>query len=329
MDAESNKFSLNSGTNAVPLAAIEEAAQRIKPFVRRTPFIRARQLRHPIRDGELLLKLENLQVTGAFKVRGAVNAALLLEPERRAKGLVAASGGNHGIATAFAAHTVNAPAHIFMPHRALPEKVEQVRRWGGSVEVVGDTWDDAHDAALDFAGKRDLTYIHPFADESVMAGQGTIGLEMMNQSSHCEHFVLSIGGGGLISGVASALKQSKSGVRVYGVEPVGAPTLTRSLERGEVTRLASIDTAAITLAPRRSDPATYEIVRDLVDEIVLVSDAEMTEAAQWLWYEFGLSVELSGAASVAAVMFGHVKVPNDQSVGVIVCGAGTDSLNGR
>ncbi len=310
----------------VPLPEIEAAADRIKPFVRRTPFIRARQEKAPLREGEVLLKLENLQATGAFKVRGAVNTILSLDMDTRQRGVVAASGGNHGIAVAYAAYRTGIPAQIFMPTIVHGEKTKQVERWGAKTVVAGQTWDDAQEEAQRVAADAGLLCIHPFADESVMAGQGTMGLEMLKQSSHCGVFVISMGGGGLISGVASAIKQIKPEARIVGVEPVGAPTISKSLEAGEPITLPSIDTEAVTLAPRRSHPRNLSIIQQLVDEVVLVTDDEMRHAAKWLWQEFGQAAELAGAASIAAVATGKVAAPDDESIGCVICGAGTDGL---
>ncbi len=310
----------------VALSEIEAAAERINPFVRRTPFIRARQEKEPLRKGEVLLKLENLQVTGAFKVRGAINMVQSLDAPARQPGVVAASGGNHGIAVAYAAYRAGVPAQIFMPETVHPDKVSQVKRWEGQVQIVSGTWDDAQNAAEEWAQNNETICIHPFADEPVMAGQGTMGLEMLKQSSHCAVFVISMGGGGLISGLASAIKQAKPDARIVGVEPVGAPTISKSLEAGEVVTLPTIDTKAVTLAPRRSHPRNLAMIDNLVDDVVLVSDEDMQRAAQWLWQEFGQAAELSGAASIAAVATGQVTASEDQSVGCVICGAGTDGI---
>ncbi len=310
----------------VALSDIEAAADRIKPFVRRTPFIRARQEKEPLRKGEVLLKLENLQATGAFKVRGAVNTIQSLGDDQRAQGVVGASGGNHGIAVAYAAYRAGTTARVFMPDIAHPDKIEQVKRWGATPIIVGSSWDDAQDRANEVAVGEGLTLIHPFADETVMAGQGTMGLEMLKQSSHCGTFVISMGGGGLISGVASAIKQSKPEARIVGVEPVGAPTISKSLEAGTDITLPQIETKAVTLAPRRSHPRNLAIIEKLVDDVVLVDDAEMKSAARWLWQEFGQAAELSGAAAVAAVATGRVTAPDDHSIGCVICGSGADGI---
>ena len=320
-----DKINSSAGT-PVSLQEIEAAAERIKPFVRRTPFIRARQEKEPLRDGEVLLKLENLQATGAFKVRGATNTVLSLPEEERGRGIVAASGGNHGIAVAYAAFRTGVPARIYVPEIVNSKKLEQIRRWGGEVITIGKTWDDAQHQAEEVAEAEGLTCIHPFADEPVLAGQATMGLEMLKQSSHCDVFVLSMGGGGLISGVASAIKQQKPNARIVGVEPVGAPTISKSLATGEAITLPSIETKAVTLAPQKSHVRNLSIIERLVDDIVLVDDDEMQRAAQWLWQEFNQAAELAGAAAIAAVATGKVAAPPDQSIGCVICGAGTDGL---
>ena len=311
---------------AIPLDDIAAAAERIKDRVRRTPFIRARHLKDRPREGEFLLKLENLQVTGSFKARGANNAVLSLSDAEVERGVITASGGNHGLAVAYAAHAAGTKAYIYLPEVTPSAKIEKLGAWGAEVVVEGAGWDDANEVALARAEAEGLTYIHPFADPRVMAGQGTVGLEMLKQSSHCDVFIIAIGGGGLISGIASAIKQKKPEARVIGVEPVGAPTLSNSLTAGEVVTLPAIETRANTLAPRRSAAINFEIIRDNVDEIVLVDDDEMAAAARWLWFEFGIAAELSGAASIAALRAGRIALAPEESVGLLVCGAGTDGI---
>ena len=311
----------------VGLADIEEAATRIKDRVRRTPFLRARFLKDPPRDGEVLLKLECLQVTGSFKARGANNAVLSLSDEETTRGIITASGGNHGLAVAYAAQAAGSRAVIYLPESTPASKADRLRAWGAEVKVEGAVYDDANEAALARAERDGLTYIHAFADPRVIAGQGTVGLEMLRQSSHCDAFVIAIGGGGLISGIATAIKAKKPEARIIGVEPVGAPTLKSSLAAGELITLASIETEAGTLAPRRSAEINLEIIREQVDEIVLVDDAEMRDAARWLWFEMGIAAELSGAAGVAALRAGRIALDPAESVGLLICGAGTDGVS--
>ena len=313
---------------AITLDDIEAAAERIKGRVRRTPCLRSRFNLHPLHEGELLVKLECLQVTGSFKPRGANNAILSLDDAAVTRGIVTASGGNHGLAVAYAGHASGAPVVIYLPANTPSAKAEKLRRWGAEVVIEGAVWDDANAAALDRAARDGLTYIHPFADPRVIAGQGTVGREMLKQSSHIDVLLVAIGGGGLISGVATAAKAIKPEIRVIGVEPIGAPTLTESVAAGELVTLPAIETAATTLAPRRSAEINLGIVGDKVDDIVLVSDDEMRTAARWLWFEMGIAAELSGAAALAALQTGRVEVPTDATVAAIVCGAGTDGLGG-
>ncbi len=310
----------------ITLADIEAAAERIGKRVRRTPCLRTRFIREPLRAGPTMLKLECLQVTGAFKVRGANNAILRLDEAALARGVITASGGNHGIAVAYAAHQSACPAVVYLPANAPADKAQRIRAWGAELVVEGTAWDDAEAAALARATRDGLTYIHPFADPAVIAGQGTIAREMLKQSPDIDVIVAGVGGGGLISGIAIAAKAIKPEIRVIGVEPTGAPTLSRSLEVGALVTLDGIDTAANTLAPRRSAELNLAIIRELVDDIVLVGDDEMHRAAEWLWFEMGQAVELAGAAAVAAIQAGRIEAPDDHIVAAVVCGGGTAGL---
>jgi threonine dehydratase len=308
------------------LEEIEAAAAQVKGYVRRTPFLRARFLKSQPSEAEILLKLECLQVTGSFKPRGAVNKILSLDESERQAGVITASGGNHGLGVAYAAHATGSRAVIYLPSSTPDAKAEKIRSWGADVVVLGNVWDEANEAALARAERDGLTYVHPFADPKVIAGQGTIALEMMKQSSECEVFVVAIGGGGLISGVAAAIKAKKPNARIYGVEAKGAPTLKQSLEAGELITLPEISTAAGTLAPKRSAQINFDIIRDTVEDIVLVDDDEMRDAARWLWFEMGVAAELAGAAGLSAVKTGRIPVEPGESVGVLVCGAGSDGI---
>ena len=313
-------------TGPVTLADIEEAAERIKGRVRRTPCLRARFNRTPLHAGELLLKLECLQVTGSFKARGANNAVLQLDEAALKRGVITASGGNHGLAVAYAGHASKTSTVVYLPENSPPVKAERLRTWGARVVIEGEVWDEANQAALERAERDGLTYIHPFSDPAVIAGQGTVGREMLEQSPHIDMLLVAIGGGGLISGIATAAKAIKPGIKVIGVEPVGAPTLKESLARGALVTLPKIETEAGTLAPRRSAEINLEIIRNTVDDIVLVTDEDMHEAARWLWFEMGLATELSGAAAVAALESGRIEVPAEITVAAVVCGAGSDGI---
>ncbi len=309
------------------LSDFQAAAKRIRGHVRRTPLLAAGPVHEKVSAGNLTLKLESLQVTGSFKARGAANKVLTLSPEEIGRGLATASGGNHGLGVAYAGWLAGAKATIFLPENAPPAKAEKLRQWGAEVISVGTVWDDANAAALAAAERHGWTYVHPFADTAIIAGQGTIGLEVLEDAPETAVLVVAIGGGGLIAGVAAAAKAIKPGIRVIGVEPTGAPTLYESVRAGRVIELAEIRTAANTLAPRKSDALNLSIIQKNVDEIVLVTDEEMRAAARWLWFETGVAAELSGAAAVAALQAGRIRLEGGEAVCALVCGAGTDGIS--
>ncbi len=311
----------------IGLADIEAAAERIVGRVRRTPLIDAAPLKDPPAPGTLRLKLECLQVTGSFKPRGATNKLLGLDDGQVRRGIITASGGNHGLAVAYAAWQAGSRAVIYLPDSTPAAKAEKLAAWDAEVRVEGAVWDEANEAALAATAREGLTYLHPFADPAVIAGQGTVGLEILEAAPETDLVLVAIGGGGLISGIATAVKALQPGLRVVGVEPLGAPTLKQSLAAGRLVTLPAIETEAGTLAPRRSAEINLEIIARLVDEIVLVSDEEMRAAARWLWFELGIAAELSGAAALAALMTGRVETATASSVTALVCGAGTDGLS--
>jgi threonine dehydratase len=306
---------------------IRAAAERIRGFVRRTPLLPAAPVRDraDLADG-LLLKLESLQVTGSFKPRGAVNAVLSLPPDKLRRGIVTASGGNHGLAVAYAGRATGAPATIFLPRSVAPDKIANIEVWGARVVVTGEDWDESNRAALQYTEAESLAYISPFADPHVIAGQGTVALEILDQARDLDTLIVAVGGGGLISGIALAAKALRPGIRIIGVEPTGAPTLHASLAAGRLVELATLETAAVTLAPRRSEALNLAIVTAAVERIVLVDDREMSDAAQWLWSEAGVAAELSGAAAVAAVLAGRYRPKAGERICAVVCGAGKDAF---
>jgi len=315
------------GDHPVDLSAVQDAAARIRGRVRQTPILDPQPMRGPVLDaGRLLLKLECLQVTGSFKARGASNKLLTLEEDARARGLVTASGGNHGLAVAYAAASAGVPAAIFVPESTPAAKVQKLRQWGAEVTVSGQVWDEAQEAALAEQRARGLTYVHPFADPQVIAGQGTLALEILAQIPIADTLVVAIGGGGLIAGVAAAAKAIRPGIKIIGVEPTGAPTLYQSLKAGNLVTLDRIETASGSLAPRRSMPLNLELIAAYVDRIALVTDAEMRQAAEWLWFETGVAAELAGAAALAALMTGRHRPDANETVVAVICGAGTDGL---
>ena len=299
------------------------AAGRISGRVRRTPLIDAMALREPAPEGcRLSLKLECLQVTGSFKARGVMNKLGLLSDDEIARGLVTASGGNHGLGVAYAGWLAGAPATVYLGRNTPAVTAERLAAWGAAVCFEGAGWDEANQAALAHAERDGLNYIHPFADPAVIAGQGTLALEIIEDAPDTALLIVPIGGGGLIAGVAAAAKAMNPDIRVIGVEPSGAPTLYESLRAGRVVTLDAVDTAANTLAPRRSAEINFALIRDHVDDIVLVGDEEMRQAARWLWREMGVAAELAGAASLAALRQGRIDFPPGARVCAVVSGTG-------
>lgn len=310
----------------VALAEIEQAADRIRGRVRETPLVEAANLKSRHHDGTLLLKLECLQVTGSFKPRGATNTLLSLTPDEIANGIIAASGGNHGLAVAYAGWTAKTRTVVYLPESTPGAKADKIRDWGAEVVVSGAVFDDANTAAQARAKDEGLTYIHPFDDRRVIAGQGTVALDILRADPQIEVLLVAIGGGGLISGIAAAARAINPGIRIIGIEPTGAPTLKDSIAAGELVTLDKIESEAGTLSPRRSAARNLAHVEEYVDDIVLVSDEDMREAARWLWFEMGIAAELSGAAALAALHTGAAKVTGMSKVCALVCGAGTDGM---
>lgn len=310
----------------ITLDDVLAARVRIKDKVRHTPMMPASQMRNGLAPLDVTLKIESLQVTGSFKARGAMNKVLTLPPEQIAKGLVTASGGNHGLAMARTGFVAGVNTTIFLPSSVVPDKVAKLRGWNANVQIVGSVFDEANEAALAFARETGAAYVHPFSDPLVVAGQGTVGLEILDDMPDVDTVLIAIGGGGLITGMATAMKAKKPSIRIVGIEPVGSPTLKASLDAGHVVTLDAVTTRVATMACRRTDDVLFAQVRDKIDAMVLVSDAEMEEAAKSLWFEFGLATDLSGAASLAALRNGGITFRPGEKICALVCGAGTDGV---
>lgn len=313
----------------ISLDDVRRAATNIAGRVRRTPVIAADSLKTPLAEGvDVVLKLELLQVTGSFKARGATNRLLATDAETLKKGIVAASGGNHGLATARAGYVSGVPVTIYLPDNATPAKIEKLRQWGAETRIVGSVWHEANAAALEHVARTGAAYFHPFADPYVVAGQGTVALEILEQVPDVDTVLVAMGGGGLISGVATAMKALRPQARVVGIEAAGSPVLLRALEAGRNIGLERVTTSVATMACAKTEDAIFEIVRDRVDGIVLVDDEEMRDAARWLWFEMGLAADLSGAAAIAALRGQRIALGRGEKVCAIICGAGPDALLG-
>ena len=312
---------------APTLDDIRCAAERISPYVRHTPMIACAPVRsHREIGASLTLKLECLQVVGSFKPRGAINKLFSLPDRSAVRGLITASGGNHGLGVAYAATVANVPSTIYVPTTTPPAKIEKLKRWNAEVIVAGDSWDESNRFALEAAERNRLTYVHAFADPMVIAGQGTVGLEIMEDSPAVDTLVVAIGGGGLIAGIAIAAKAINPALRIIGVEPTGAATLHDSLNAGRIVKLDRIKTAAVTLGAQATEQINFDLIEHHVAEVVLVFDDEMREATRWLWFELGVAAELSGAAAVAALLTGKYRAAQGERVCALVCGAGTDGM---
>lgn len=307
---------------SITLETIEQARDRIAPFVHRTPVLASRTL-SGLTGARLLLKAENLQKTGAFKVRGAVNAVAQLAPEQRALGVVTFSAGNHGQGLAYAAAQFGAPCTVFMTENAVPSKVAAIQGYG----AVTRQFPTIQQAIADMDRLRERTgaaFVSPFADEAVIAGQATIGLELLEQVEDLEQIVVPIGGGGMISGIALAMRLLRPGVRIVGVEPEGAPTMTRALRAGHPVTLESTDTFADGLTAPYTGELNLAIVRELVDDVVLVTDDEIATALKLVLDRTKLLVEGAAAASIAALLTGKAAVETGAVTVAMLSGGNID-----
>ena len=302
----------------VSLDAIRQAADRIRSVARRTPILDVSDFA----GRSLLLKCEQQQPGGAFKIRGATNMLARLSADARTRGVVTFSSGNHGQAVALAASRLGAPAVIVMPTTAPAIKVEGVRRWGGEVIFEGTTSADRRLRAEKEAAARGLTRVPPFDHEWIIEGQGTCGLEILDQLPDADVVVVPIGGGGFASGVAAAVKLSGSRARVVGVEPAGAAKMSASLAAGHPVTLDRTESIADGLMPVRPGDLTFEHVRKFVDDVVTVTDEEIASAALWLFFEAKQVVEPSGAATVAAVLGNKSRVLADSGKVVAILSGG-------
>lgn len=295
----------------VTLDNVYRASQVLKSVVRKTDIIYAPKLR---RDAEIYLKTENLQVTGSFKVRGAYYKMSRLTDEEKARGVVACSAGNHAQGVALAARENGIKAVICLPDGAPISKIEATKSYGADVCLVPGVYDDAYKKALSLRDEEGYTFIHPFNDELVIAGQGTIALEIIDQLPNLDAVIVPIGGGGLISGIAYTIKSINPDVKVYGVQAAGAPSMYRSVKDGRIDELESVSTIADGIAVKKPGDLTYEICSKYVDEIVTVTDDEISAAILALMEQQKLVTEGAGAVSVAAAMFGKVDIAGKKVV---------------
>lgn len=226
------------------------------------------------------------------------------------------------------AYAAGVEATIFLPSNVSPAKLAKMKQWNARAEIVGSVWDQANAAALDYAKRTGAAYFHPFADPLVVAGQGTLGLEILDQLGDIDTILVAIGGGGLIAGLATAVRARRPDIRVIGVEPTGSPTLKASLDAGRRVALPEVTTRVPTMACRETDERIFQIVRETVRDVILVSDDDMEAAAKWLWFETGVAADLSGAASIAALNSGASALNGARNICALICGAGPEGTSG-
>ena len=306
--------------NMVTLDKIYHASFILKDIIRKTDMIYAPNI-NP--ECEVYLKTENLQVTGSFKVRGAAYKISQLSEEEKQRGVIACSAGNHAQGVALAATKNGIKSLICLPDGAPISKVEATKHFGADICLVEGVYDDAYNKALELKDEKGYTFVHPFDDEDVIAGQGTIGLEILDQLKDADAVVVPVGGGGLISGVSFAIKALNPNIKVYGVQAMGAPSMVNSVRDGKIECLDSVSTIADGIAVKEPGVNTFEYCKKYVDDMVTVSEDEIAAAILALIEQQKLIAEGAGAVSVAAVMFNKIPVKGKKVV-CLVSGGNID-----
>lgn len=307
----------------IDLDFIRRAAERIGGHVRRTPLVPAApasELAH------VWFKPECLQVSGSFKARGAFHSALCLDDAAARRGLITASGGNFGTAIAYVGRQLGLRAHVVVMSQSTQAARDRITSYGAALDVAGFHWDESWEHAAGLARASGMTLLHPFATPQVIAGQGTIGIEIVDDMPDVDTVLVAIGGGGLIGGIAAALKQSNPDIRVIGVETVGCPTLHAAVEAGHPVTFDEIDTKVPILGARTTDQINLALVQRYVDRIVLVEEDRPKMAARWMWKNTGLAIELGAATVVSAILDGLVDVDPNEKMVAVLCGSGDDGL---
>jgi len=303
----------------VSFRSILEARRKIRNLVTKTPTYLSNVFSQ--RTGaEVYLKLECFQPVGVFKIRGVVNKICSLSPAGLERGLVTASSGNHGLAVAYAAKIYGAKAVVVVPENAVKEKVEALESYGADIVKYGKDYDEAYSKALEIQQEAGTTFVHPFEDPFVVAGQGTVGLELLEDVPNLNAIIVPVGGGGLISGISIAAKTLNPKLRIVGVQSEGAPAVYRSWRAGKIVEVDSVKTVADGLAARKPLDLTFRIIKRYVDTVLLVSEEEIGEAVLALLHTAHILAEPSGAASLAALLFKYHPKP-EEKLAVIISGA--------
>lgn len=300
----------------VGLDDIRRARERLIGIAETTPLNYSGSLSE-LAGSEVYLKLENLQKTGSFKLRGAANKITSLGPEVRERGVIAASAGNHAQGVAFGAQRVGMQAVVVMPEGAPLAKVAATRSYGAEVILHGGVYDDAYRRAVELQAERGATFVHAFDDPEVIAGQGTVGLEVLEQLPDVDAIITPIGGGGLAAGIAAAVKERSPGVKLIGVQSSGAPAMVDSLRQGRIACVDRVSTFADGIAVKKPGGLTFEILSRYLDSIVTVTDEEIAESILTLLERSKVVAEGAGAVAVAAILSGRVKLPAKKVVCVV------------
>ena len=310
---------MSAGITRAEIARIEPL---IRPYVRRTPVIAIDAADFNVQAAGLALKLELLQHAGSFKPRGAFTNLLTRDVPNA--GVAAASGGNHGAAVAFAAGRLDIPAKIFVPEVASPAKIAQIRNYGADLTITGQRYGDALAASKAWVASTGALEIHAFNQPETLLGQGTVGLEFEQQAADCDTILVSVGGGGLIGGIA-AWYAGRS--KVVAVEPEGAPTLHDALRAGEPVDAPTEGIAADSLAPKQVGQLMFPLAQKFVSDVVLVSDDDIRSAQDALWTTLRIVAEPGGAAALSALLSGRYRPAANEKVGVLICGGNTTAVD--
>lgn len=307
---------MGGGVFLISLDDIYAARENMREMIHVTPLDYSKTF-SSLANNEVYLKLENLQKTGSFKVRGSFNKMLALSKDEVHKGVIAASAGNHAQGVAFSSSLLNIPCTIIMPKGAPISKILATRKYGAEVELHGSVFDEALEYALELKEQTGAAFVHPFDDQHIIAGQGTVGLEILEQLPDVEAVVCPIGGGGLIAGIAMAIKEQKPSVKIYGIEALACPSMKQSLQLNKTVSIDSMPTMADGIAVKKPGDLPFQIVQKYVDEVFCVDEIEIARTMLMLLERSKLLVEGSGATSLASLLYQKIPITGKKIVAVI------------
>jgi len=293
--------------------------EKVLPYIRKTPLVYSDYFSRKL-DRNIYFKLENIQYTGSFKIRGALNKVLSLGEEDKKKTLITASGGNHGLGVCYAAQKFRMKAVVYLPASTPELKINKIRQLGGEVIIYGDNWDEANKKAIKEAGLNDMIYIHPFSDEQVIEGQATLACEILEEKPDIDTIVCSIGGGGLISGIARYVKAVKNNKKVLGVETEGADSMYLSLKAKQLVELEAITSIAESLGARMVTEKTFGYVEEFVDDLFVVTDTDALKALVEILQQEKQLVEPASSCSLSAILKNKSRINTGETICIILCG---------